>query len=202
MSRPYRIVVRKVIEHEVSAGDTSTLRLDLDAAAPGADVERILAEVLERNGWREVSPGVYEKERGDGEAMSCDLAERRVTTTIQLDRKVSEEVRRELRGDTWNFAEGREMTAAELAEVRRRATEQLEGRLSAEQKQRAGDALQREATQRLTEGEADRRREINRVILEVMAESLKEKAASLGNVEQMDEEWRGADYELTIQVRE
>lgn len=202
MSRPYRIVIQKVIEHEVSAADRSTLRLALDDLVPGPRLAELLREALERNGWTEVEPGVFEKERGDGETMSCDVSEREVTTVIELERTVSETLRRELRGDTWNWVAGREMTAAELEEVQRRAADALVASGTDERQNEAAEELRREATARLEAGDAERRREVNRLVLEVTAAALKEKARELGSVEQVDEAWHGDEYELTIAVRE
>lgn len=199
MSRPYRILVRRVVEKEVVAEDTSTLRLDLDEAVS----EEQLARALEREGWTEREPGVWEKERADGETMSCDLAEREVTTTITVGTTLREERERELRGDTWNWRDMREMTAEEMAALRAAEEAKLSGDVSdyrvrqTERKLRAGAAEQLEA------GSEDRRREVNRVVIEALAESLKERAATLGQVVSSDNgQWQGDEFELTITIRE
>lgn len=96
----------------------------------------------------------------------------------------------------------REMTDAELEQVRRREEENLEATVSESQKERATEALTGEVRERLERDEPARRKEINRLVLEVMSEALKRKAAELGNVERVDEKWDGEDYEMTISISE
>ncbi|NUQ00426.1 MAG: hypothetical protein HUU35_11295 [Armatimonadetes bacterium] len=202
MSRPYRIVVQKVVEQDIRADDRSTLRLKLDPVLPEERLTEVLEQSLARHGWRRTADGVYEKERGEGESMTCDIEAREVTTVIEIEETVRHEVRKELRGDTWNWRQMREMTDEELEEVRRIEEARLEAEVSAEEHQRAASALRETVRERLESGADERRREVNRIVLEVMSEALKERAGELGNVQHIDEKWDGEDYELTISVAE
>ncbi len=202
MSRPYRIVVKKVVEQEITADDRSTARLKLDPILPEERLSEVLADALRRHGWRETADGVFEKERGEGESMTCDVESREVTTTIRIETTIRQELHKEIRGDTWNWRQMREMTADELDEVRRREEEKLAEQLAREPAAAGKETLRAEAGERLRAGEAERRQEINRLVLEVMSEALKEKAGELGNVERIDERWDGDEYELTISVAE
>ena len=62
--------------------------------------------------------------------------------------------------------------------------------------------LRKEIAERLLAGEEERDRAINDLLLEVYAEALKRKAASLGNVTEVRENRRGDDYELIIRIAE
>jgi len=199
MSRPYRILVRRVVEKEVVAEDSSTLKLDLDDNVS----EEQLARALAREGWTEREPGVWEKERADGETMSCDLGEREVTTTITVGTTLSEERERELRGDTWNWREMREMTAEEMAALRAAEEAKLSGDISDYRVRQTERKLRAGAAEQLESGSEERRREVNRVVIEALAESLKDRAATLGQVVASDEgKWQGDEFELTITIRE
>ncbi|MBI2301476.1 MAG: hypothetical protein HYU66_21430 [Armatimonadetes bacterium] len=202
MSRPYRIVVQKVVESEVTAEDRSTLRLQVDPVLGEGETDALLEGVLARRGWERAGDGVWRKERGEGETMTLDVAKREVTTTLELRRKVEQQVRRELRGDTWNWRQMREMTAQELAEVRRQEEERLTAEVSGRQVARAEEELQSEVGRRLAEGAPERRQEVNRIVVETVAEALRQKARELGNVDRVDEAWDGDEYELTISIRE
>ena len=202
MSRPYRILVQKVVEQEVTAGDRSTLRLKLDPVLPPERLAEVLGEVLQRNGWERTADGAYEKDRGDGENLTCDVATGEVTAVIELETQVRQTVHKEIRGDTWNWRQMREMTDQELDDVRQREEEKLTAEVTAHQRDEAESALREEVRRRLDEGADERRREVNRVVLEVMGEALKEKAAELGQVQRVDEHWDGEAYELTIAVKD
>ncbi len=199
MSRPYRILVRRTVEKEVVAEDKSTLKLDLDETV----TEEQLARALEREGWTQTEPGVWEKERADGETMSCDLAEREVTTTITVGTTLREERERELRGDTWNWREMREMTPEEMAALRAGEEAKLSGDISDHRVRQTERKLRADAAGQLETGADERRREVNRVVIEALAESLKDRAATLGQVVSSDGgQWQGDEFELTITIRE
>jgi len=204
MSRPYRILVKKTVREEVRAGDRSTLRLNLDDILPQERMKEVLGQVLERNGWREIAEGIYEKRRENGERMTCDLEEYEVVTTIELEDRLEEEVSQELRGDRWNWRLRRELTDAELEELRRQAEAELERQaITEEQREQARKNLRYEALRRLEESEPERRREINKLVLEVYSEALKEKARQLGNVQGVEEGWKNEEeYELVISLSE
>lgn len=202
MSRPYRIVVQKVIEEELRAADQSVLHLRLDPVLPEEQLDRVLAQVLTRRGWTETEPGVYTQQREDGQTLTCDLTQRTVTTTVELERTLRETRRRKLEGDTWNWREQREMTDEEFAQLQRDAETALGDSVTDSRRRRAEQELQGAAAAALAQTEDERRREVNALVIEVLADALKEKAAELGTVERIDESWQGADYELTISIAE
>lgn len=202
MSRPYRVVVQRVVEREVNAEDRTVLRLKLDPILPEERLDEVLGEVLERNGWTRGDDGRYRQERGDGETLTCDVEQREVACEIAIEATVREVVRRELRGDTWNWRQMREMTDEELADLQRAEAEKLESCVSEAELEKRANQIRDEVTRRLQEGEAERREMVNKLVIEVTAEALKEKAAELGTVKSLDERWDGQDYELTIQISE
>ena len=55
----------------------------------------------------------------------------------------------------------------------------------------------------LQAGADERRREVGRVVVEALAESLRARAASLGTVTSTSEgQWQGDDFELTLTISE
>lgn len=202
MSRPYRIVVQKLVESEVRAGDRSTLRLKIDQILSEEDTDRLLSGALERNGWTKAGDGVYKKRVGEDELMTLDVGQRELTTEIEAGTTVTQQRRRELRGDTWNWKQMREMTRDEMTALREKAESELGDEVTEEARQEAYDQLKADLARRLDEGEPERRKEVNRLVIETVSEALKEKARELGNVQRVDESWHGDDYELTITVSE
>jgi hypothetical protein len=202
MSRPYRIVVTKVVEQEVKAADHSVLTLKLDEPVGPERTGELLAAALERGGWRAGEPGQFVKEGSGGETMVCDVEARTVTTRIEIGRTLSEQRRREIKGDTWNWQAMREKTPEEMAEIRRREEDKLGDAVSEQRVRQAERDLARTAAERLAGGEEARRREVNRLAIEVTAAALQEKARELGNVRSVDEAWHGEEYELTIAISE
>jgi hypothetical protein len=202
MSRPYRIVVQRVVEREVNAEDRTVLRLKLDPILPEERLDEVLGAVLEKNGWERTADGTYQQSRGDGETLTCDVKAREVSCEIAVETTVREVVRKELRGDTWNWRQMREMTDEELAELEQAEAERLESCISETDLAKRAEEIREEVSQRLAEGDAERRETINKLVIEVTAEALKEKASELGTVKSLDERWDGQDYELTIQISE
>ncbi|MCC7490787.1 MAG: hypothetical protein IT204_00480 [Fimbriimonadaceae bacterium] len=202
MSRPYRIVVKQVLEQEVTAADRTTSRLKLDPVLPEERLDEVLVAVLRRRGWQEVEPGVYEQPSDDATQTVCDVAAREVTTTLELRQTVRDEAQRELRGDTWNWRQMRELTEQEMAELRAAEEARLAAELATDRVSAAERGLRQAASERLAAGATQRRAELNRIVLEVVGEALKEKAAELGQVDRIDERWDGEAYELTIAVSE
>ncbi len=199
MSRPYRIVVQRTVEQEVSAEDRSVLRLNLDEQV----TEEQLAAALARQGWVEAEPGVWTKERAEGETMSCELAAREVVTVVSGVRTLAERRERELRGDTWNWKQMREMTAEELEALRAAEEEKLGEPLSESRVRGAERELAAQVSAQLQAGADERRREVGRVVVEALAESLRARAASLGTVTSTSEgQWQGDDFELTLTISE
>jgi len=202
MSRPYRIVVKKVIEEELAAADRATLRLSLDPVLPAERLDALLAAALERHGWEQTAPGVWRKAAGDEVELACDVAAREVTATVHLRETLREERRRELKGDTWNWREQREMTDHELEALRRDAEERLSTGIADHKRRQAERDLRQRAADLLAASADERRRAVNRLVLEVLSDALKEKAQELGQVERIDEAWHGEDFELTIAIAE
>jgi len=207
MSRPYRIIVRKTVREEVGVDDRATLALNLERILPEDRMKEVLGEILERHGWTRRN-GTYEKRGEGGETTVCDLDTLEVVTTVEARGTIEEKVERTVRGDTWNWRAGREKTQAELdaeiAATRARVEAEMEaGAIPAERKAQAERDLRREAMRRLEAGEEERRQELNRIVLEVYAEALKEKARELGEIEQIHEAWRNEEeYELVIRMAE
>lgn len=202
MSRPYRILVQKVVEQKVTAADESVVQLQLDPILPEERLSELLADALTRRGWQPRGDNQYETVGPAGEELVCDLPAREVRARLAAETQVQQQVTRELHGDTWNWRQMREMTAAELDEIRAREEAQLVAEVTQTQRDRAETGLRRQVRERLEAGEDERRRALNGVVIEVVAQALKERAAELGHVENVSEHWDGDEYELTISLSE
>jgi uncharacterized protein YqfB (UPF0267 family) len=125
-----------------------------------------------------------------------------VTTRLETEEVISKEKTVTARGDALRRSDVSQAKEA----LRRRVEEQLEKDLRITDQEVAAKeaALQADLAERLAATEEARLRELNRVIKDVYAESLKEKAKTLGTVTHVHEETRrdGQEYQLTIRIAE
>lgn len=204
MSYPYRVVVSKAVEEVVNAKDRATARVSLTTVLPEDAMKELLRAALVRRGWKPVEgePGKLEREGKDGSKQVFDLESMTVTTDLSVKDTIRKEKSVEVVGD----AIRREDIDAERDRLRARTSADLEKKLAVSDEEREAKKrdLERQLAEQLTAGEEERRRDLNETLLEVYAEALKKKAASLGSVTSVREERRdgGREYELTIKVAE
>ncbi len=199
MSYPYRVVVTKGIEETVRAADRSERTLELPPIVARERARQILEAALRRRGW-EGEGGKLVRPGGKGEESVLDLETGKVTTTVEEDEVLRKELSLEGVGDSLSRP-----TAADEEALRRKVEAELDTRLAISEEDRAAKrvALESRLARRLAASDEERAKELEAVLLEVYAESLKEKARSLGTVTEVREETTAAgEYELVIRIEE
>ena len=173
MSRAYRVTWVSAAR-TVTAKDTLSVELSLLGILPDGEMQELLQQELSRDGWS--------KSKKDG-AMEKKLGE--VTARLSPDGKsvaATVEARRELeaRGTSKGEAE-KSLDAAES---------------------RAKSSLGAEAVAKLSQVEPELRQKLGEVVQRVYLEALKKKAASLGQIESIQQQSRpDGEYEVTIKIK-
>lgn len=189
MSRAYRIQISESLERVVHVDDGVATKIELLPILPKERMQALLQEELARAGLT-IEDGVARRTTpsDDGTvALEVEIATGTVTVRIthEKDVSVAAEVSRVV---------AEERTAGVAEQLRVEAQKTLERKI-----EDATEDLRRRATARL-EGELrDARKELDRVVHRVTAAALKEKAAQLGEVEEIAED--EASQSLTIKVR-
>jgi hypothetical protein len=203
LSYPYRVVVSRSVETTVNAKDKSTQKVSLTTILPEKAMKDLLKDALVKRGWKEKEgePGKLEREK-DGMHQTIDLATLTVETEVSVTEKIKKEKSVEVVGDAYR----KDDIETEKDRLRARAGAELEKQLavSDDEKDEKKRALERAIAEKLSGSDEERKKDLNETLLEVYAEALKKKAASLGNVTSVKEERKdgGREYELTIKVAE
>jgi hypothetical protein len=185
MSRMYRIRVSESLERLVHVDDGVATDLELLPILERGRMLELLAGALEKRGF--VRDGnVATRDEGDGVVVSVGLESGRVTARVESERHVAVEGER--------AASVAKVTDAAEADLRNRLRQQLERDVAREEQ-----LLQQEATQRLEKKVRDLQAEMDQVVNRVTAEALKERAAQLGEIEELHE--NAETGELTIKVK-
>lgn len=200
MSYPYRVVVTKAVEESVDANDRVVTKVTLTPILPKEVMKEVLKGVLEKKGWKERKDGKLEKKGENGEEQVFDLDELTLTTEVSEKETIRKEKTVEVMGDAWH----KEDIEAEKDRLRAKAAADLEKRLAVSEDERSSkkQELEKKIADKISQGEETRKKELNESLLEVYAEALKKKAASLGSVTSVKEERKNNEYELTIKIAE
>ena len=200
MSYPYRVVVTKAVEESVDANDRVVTKVTLTPILPKEAMKEVLKGVLEKKGWKERKDGKLEKKGPDGEEQVFDLDEMTLTTEVSEKETIRKEKTVEVMGDAWH----KEDIEAEKDRLRAKAAADLEKRLAVSDDERTQkkQELEKKIADKISKGDDTRKKELNESLLEVYAEALKKKAASLGSVTSVKEERKNNEYELTIKIAE
>ena len=200
MSYPYRVVVTKAVEESVDANDRVVTKVTLTPILPKAAMKEVLVGVLEKKGWKKRPDGKLEKKSEDGSEQVFDPDELTITTEVSEKETIRKEKTVEVMGDAWR----KDDIEAEKDRLRAKASADLEKRLQVSEDERSQkkQELEKKIADKIAKGEETRKKELNESLLEVYAEALKKKAASLGSVTSVKEERKNNEYELTIKVAE
>ena len=121
-----------------------------------------------------------------------------LTTEVSEKETIRKEKTVEVMGDAWH----KEDIEAEKDRLRAKAAADLEKRLAVSDDERTQkkQELEKKIADKISKGDDSRKKELNESLLEVYAEALKKKAASLGSVTSVKEERKNNEYELTIKI--
>jgi ABC-type phosphate transport system auxiliary subunit len=186
MSRGYRIRVTQNVTRTVHVADGVALALELLDILPRERMAELAAIELVARGF-ERDGGVLRRRDPDGIELEVDLATLTVTARIADDAHLDLTATAERVVDRDRTEAGRAQLAAEL-----------DADLEEDLKKRAA-RLQAEVTARLEGKLRDLRAEVDRVVNRTTAAALKERAAQLGQIEEVSDNPESG--ELTIRVR-
>ncbi len=197
MSQSYVIRVSASVQEKVSAKDKRTKSLVLTEIVPAEEQREILRERLKEKGWEEVEGSDGQQlERKRGEVVeTLDLDTLTVEATAELERTLERSRTITVRGDR-DFEAEEERRAKEKQALERSIA------ISDSEREEARSGMQREIAEALEATDAERDAELNEVVREVYAESLKRKAGRMGQVTEISESRQGGEYELVIKITE
>lgn len=187
MSRAYRISVKESLSRHVQVEDGVSSSLELLPILEKERMRELLAAELEQRGF-ERRGDVASRSEGGGITVEIHLETGEVTVTAEGHRAVALETER-----TAVVDEDRDKVGERELHLRQVARQALEREAAAEQ-----ENLRREVTERLEGTLRDVREELDGVVNRVTGAALKQRAAELGQVEEVHEEPNGS---LTIKVR-
>ena len=201
MSYPYRVVIRKTVSTEVRGEDSTQSHLRPIALLPEEKMRHIFEECLRERGYKEKG-GRFHIEQGESVEWVVDLKEMTVTARVQMQEKIHHQIERREEGDEWDRRKARQKED----EVRHRLEVEVESlaqtALNEEVRRQKNTELQERAGQLLEQTANERRNEIERLLVDVHARALKEKATTLGEISYQEEQWEQDQYELTIKITE
>ena len=197
MSQSYVIRVSASVQERVSAKDKRTKTLVLTEIVPADEQREILRGKLREGGWEEVEGSDGQRfRRKRGEVLEeIDLEAMEVEASVELERTLERSRTITVRGD-------RDLEDVEERRQKEKGALERSIAVSAEEREQAQGGLDREIAEALEATEEERNRELNELVREVYAESLKRKAGRLGTIQGVQESRAGEDYELVIRITE
>lgn len=185
MSRAYRVMVRGAVEKIVHIDDGVCTSLELLPILPQERTAEILAGELEQRGFKR--EGTIATRTEGGTTVSIDLEKGTVTIREEADLDVN--VHRE-RGASV-------VSQDRMDPTRKRLQEELDDEIQKEVERQVEDERKR-TTARLEAKLKDLKKELDGISNRVTAEALKEKARTMGEIEEIVEDEAGG---MTIKVR-
>lgn len=189
MSRAYRIQVSESLTRVVHVDDGVATKLELLPILPKERMQALLADELAAAGLA-IQDGLARRTSaasGGDVTLEVELASGTVTVRIAHEESVVHKAEAARTIDLDRQAEGEARLREELARSLERKVEATT------------EELRRRATMALEGALRDARDELDRVVHRVTAAALKEKARSLGEIEELSED--EASGTLTIKVR-
>jgi hypothetical protein len=186
MSRAYRIRVSESLERHVHIKDGVATQLDLLPVLSKPRMGQLLLDELKARGYTE-KDGKAVRTDPDGVEISIDPATGEVAITLKAETDIKLNADR-----TSTVAEERSAGAEE--ELRGRVKKELERTAEREEK-----ALEAEVAAKLERRLHDLQQELDQISSRVTGTALKERAASLGEIEEITEDPESG--QVTIKVR-
>lgn len=186
MSRAYRIRLSESLRRHIEVDDGICSNLELLDVLPREQMAELLKRELEAAGFEE-REGQWVRVDSEGVEVRVDPGEGTVTVAAASEKQVEVSKTREIR----TYAENDVAT-------RERARESIQAELESEVDEQR-KALQAKVTARLEGKLGDLRQELDKIGNRVTAQALKQKAASLGEVQEISEDPETGS--LTIRVK-
>jgi hypothetical protein len=187
MSRAYRIRLSESLRRHIEVDDGIQSKLELLDILPPEQTAALLERELEAAGFEQREDGQWVRVDEDGVEVRVDAQTATVTVAASADADL--ELSRERVVTAW---------AENDAATRERGQKAIERELEDEAARHEKD-LQAQVTEALEGKLGDLRRELDQISNRVTAEALKQKAASLGEVQEISEDPETGS--LTIRVK-
>lgn len=191
MSQTYRISLKSSVSRLVKAEDSVSYPLELTEIMPVEEMKDTFKKGLLEKGFIKVEEELYTMVLENGEVLSVDTELMILSASLKAEKEVAAEVEVSGRGNTESRASlDAQSRLSRLEEITEEKIEN-QGR----------EDLGKELSEKLTESEAARLKLINEILQDVYSQSLKKKAATLGNVMEIREGTNeDGQYELDIRV--
>lgn len=188
MSRAFRIQVEQRLNRVNKASDHVSTQLEILEILPCDETAEVLAQELKARGFEQKGDKMVRREKG---------------VVIEVDPKTAEVVVRAEGEEEVDLEAARSVVAdanrALQADTRKKVQEDLQKSLEA-QADGMKKKLQQEVSERLEGRLADLQNELNQVVNKVTAESLKRRAAQIGNVKEVSEDEKSGSLKIVVEV--
>jgi hypothetical protein len=189
MSRAYRIRVRESLKRNLRAKDKVSTQMELLEILSADEMAALLAEELERRGFRRQGKNLVRKQ--DGVTVTVDTA----SATVTIEAETEEKVKLEGEKSGWGYNDAgpaekqtREVIQKELAKDLDRQAKEREA------------SLQSQVTAKLEAQLDDLRKELDQIANRVTADALKRKAAQLGQIKELTEDPESGSMTIVLEV--
>jgi len=169
MSKPYRIKLQETI----AVVDASTFQIDPVPLVTEQDFSHIVEETLRELGWEAASDGRMEIKVNDQETWTFDPTTMQIVTEVKDQKHLNQDI------EGWD----NEDLQGEAEKVKNQQQHSLQSRL----------------TQKLEEGQTERKQQFENIVAEATGRAIKEAAQKLGDVQEINEE-RGPNGEYTLSI--
>jgi len=205
MSRPYRVKLPEPVVETVTRKSSRTVTVDdctvtkivLEKILPEAEMKNILKETAKKNGWKASDCGNEDELHKDSDEVELTLDVKNLTVTA-ISKKVAK------------IEQKASVKVTAAPDAIKSATAKVAKDLDAKLAAQAAEAVEakraefeKEVNEALAKTEETRKKDLNELALQVYAEALKKKAASLGTITGLKEgKNKDGEYEMTIRITE
>lgn len=200
MSYPYRVKVKDSVVTVVSDCDSTTQTIALEQILTEPEMADLMKQALKERGFKEKG-GVLEKKHQSGEVEVFDPSTMEVKTTLTLEEQVKLTEQTEVRANR----DDDRMSSKEKSDFEKKAKEDFRKKLETKVQKKAENiksGMAGKIATQLEKSKEKRTQTLREAIMEVYAQALKTKAASMGTVDTIEESGDGDEYELTISISE
>jgi hypothetical protein len=189
MSRTYRVSVSESLSRIIKAEDRVSTQLEILQVLPPEQMAGLLADELVKQGFERDGEKLTRTQ--DGVKVTVDV----MTGTVTVSAEASEETEVEGTREGRSYDEGGKHAKQVKEQLRSELQKDLEKKVT-----QKTAALQGKVTDRLEGQLRDLRQELDQVVNRVTAESLKRKAAQLGQIKEMTEDPQAGSLTIVVEV--
>lgn len=190
MSRAYKVKVSESICRHICVNDMVKTKLEMLSILPNDCQLEILVSELLKQGFKKKDDTTYILERDDNITISIDLTDSSVTLSLTHDENVS--LNKDIEQDVYNVHDSEEGAKETLAkQVKDTLVKQAD---SLEEKAR------KEVTENLERELPSIIKQLDNIVNRVTSESLKRKAATLGEITEIDENPETGSLKIKLRI--